>query len=103
MFYIVQCLNIVFFEVKQNTIDYSHIVNSKIKPILNIIDTISYKAIPSGIPISGPLPHQFLAMYYFDYYWYCACVILFNAHCEAHGFWLVKCLYTCKNCMVGLY
>ena len=46
------------------------------------------KAIPSGIPVSGPLPHQFLAMYYFVYYWYCACVILFNAYLEAHGFCL---------------
>ena len=50
--------------------------------------TIDNKAIPSGIPVSGPLPHQFLAMYYFDYYWYCTCIILFNVHCEAHGFCL---------------
>ena len=57
------------------------------------------KAIPSGIPVSGPLPRQFLAMYYFGYYWYCACVILFNAYLEAHGF----CLQFSYNCMISVY
>ena len=48
-----------------------------LKTIIKPSQVVSLFLVPSHI--------NFLATYYFGYYWYCACVILFNAHYKARG------------------